>query len=189
MSEERRRILEMLAQGKISVADAERLLQAVGEAPAAGEAATSAAGSGGAGASGASPKYLHVHVHKNPQSGATDGAAAAGANEDAAWEAAGYGWRGRGGGRAWRGWAHQMHGRHNDVDVRIPVSLLRSGMKLAAIMPGRTGAIVSSKLKERGLDVDLSRLDPDQLDEVLRNLGELTVDMDNGRGQVRIYCE
>ena len=190
MSEERRRVLEMLAQGKISVAEAEQLLKAVGAADAApaGDAASAASGASGARAAGAF-KYLHVHVRKN--SGLDDPATAGWAS----------GWQGR-----W--WArHQAHaggwpGAHRapadpasgvqysrDVDVRIPLSLLRSGMKLAAFMPGRTGDVVSRKLKERGLDIDVSKLDSAQLEEVLGNLGELTVDLDGGRGQVRIFCE
>ncbi|MDE3156089.1 MAG: hypothetical protein KGN76_13350 [Acidobacteriota bacterium] len=187
MSDERRRILEMLAQGKISVADAERLLQALGadDAGAGPAAAGSSQEPGAARPAGGPPKFLHVHVRKNPQGGPDAGTGPAAGEAEAGWDA-GFGWRGRGAGRAWRGHAH---GHNHDVDVRIPVSLLRSGMKLAAIMPGRTGAVVSNKLKERGIDVDFSRLDPDQLDEVLRNLGDLTVDLDHGRGQVRIYCE
>jgi hypothetical protein len=60
MSEERRKILEMLAQGKIEVADAERLLNAVGEPSPAGReeaAPESVCGEGKA-------KYLRVVVHE-----------------------------------------------------------------------------------------------------------------------------
>ena len=54
MSEERRKILDMLSQGKVSAEEAEKLLDAVEpETP---------AGYAGTGASGGVPKYLYIRV-------------------------------------------------------------------------------------------------------------------------------
>lgn len=177
MSEGRRRILEMLAQGKLSVSDAERLLQALGE-PSAAPGADAGPAAGGTTAD-AAPKHLHVHIRRN-----------------SAWAP---GWEGR-----WWARKHAFAGAcageakghptvdqriGKDVDVRIPLSLLRSGMKLAAFLPGRAADVLSAHLREHGLDTDLSRLDASQLEEILRNMGEIAVDLDGGRGQVRISCE
>ena len=62
MSEERRRILDMLAQGKVSVEEAESLLSAIGEA--ADEAPALSAGEK------RKPRYLRVIVNED---GAPDG--------------------------------------------------------------------------------------------------------------------
>jgi hypothetical protein len=179
-TEERRRILEMLAQGKISVTDAERLMQAVGDpGPGIGAPPTDASRS----PTGEPLKYLHVHVR-----------------HQAGDPYVGESWQGRwwarqqayaGGSRGARHCDARSHAEpfSRDVDVRIPLSLLRSGMKLAAFMPARAVEIISGRLKEQGIDVDLSRLDAAQLEDLFRNLGELTVDLDGGRGQVRITCE
>ena len=59
MSEERRRILNMLAEGKVTVDDAERLLRAVGEAAGDVEAPHAAAPTRGG---KPKPKYLRVEV-------------------------------------------------------------------------------------------------------------------------------
>lgn len=173
MSDERRRILDLLAQGKLSVSDAERLLQALGEAPAAPEAEA------GRVASGAAPKHLHVHIRRN---------SAWAPGWEGRWWARKHGFAGACAGDAkGQPTVDQRIGR--DVDVRIPLSLLRSGMKLAAFLPGRAADVLSAHLKEHGLDADLSRLDASQLEEILRNMGEIAVDLDGGRGQVRISCE
>ncbi|HEY7789661.1 MAG TPA: hypothetical protein VIC33_04050 [Vicinamibacterales bacterium] len=185
-NEAQRRILEMVSQGKISVGEAERLLQALGE-----DASRAAASPSGEGEPGKNDplKFLHVHVRQNKGPG--EGC-------DGSWA---HGWQGK-----W--WARQQvyaaaaarAGRRageperqvhatRDVDVRIPMSLLRSGLKLAAFLPGRTAEIVSARLREQGIDVDLSRLDAAQIEGLFRSLGELTVDLDHGRGQVRITCE
>lgn len=55
MSEERRKILTMLAEGKIKVDEAERLLQAIGEDEAPGKAVEANTDTG-------DPKYLKVKV-------------------------------------------------------------------------------------------------------------------------------
>ena len=58
MSDDTRRILDLLAQGKISVDDAERLLAAVG---AAGGTTTEAKAAGNP---AAAPRYLKIAVHR-----------------------------------------------------------------------------------------------------------------------------
>lgn len=179
-TEERRRILEMLAQGKISVTDAERLMQAVDD-PGAG---TGVPPTGASQPHTGDPlKYLHVHVRHQA------GGPCAGESWQGRWWARQQAYAGgsRGASRCETGSHAAPFSR--DVDVRIPLSLLRSGMKLAAFMPTRAVEILSSRLKEQGIDVDLSRLDAAQLEDLFRNLGELTVDLDGGRGQVRITCE
>lgn len=179
-TEERRRILEMLAQGKISVSDAERLMQAVGEAGAGAGAPPKGERQSGA---GAPLKYLHVHVRHQA------GDPCVGAGWQGRWWARQQGYAAAAaGGRGPRG-GRGGDTASRDVDVRIPLSLLRSGMKLAAFMPARAVEVISSRLKEQGIDVDLSRLDAAQLEDLFRNLGEITVDLDGGRGQVRVTCE
>ena len=63
MSENRRRILDMLAEGKVSVDEAERLLAAMGEST--GDTGFSAAGETGKD----ERKYLRVVVEPNPDAG------------------------------------------------------------------------------------------------------------------------
>ena len=163
MSDETRRILDLLAQGKITVDDADQLLRAIGspepEATAAADHAERKArgwrGVLGIGAARLSSgdatgaRYLRIEVHKH----ATEGRAA------------------------------------KDVNIRVPVALVRGGMRLGAIIPGYAGEDIKSRLRERGFDVDLSKLDQAALEQLLDNFGEMTVDVDKGKAHVRITCE
>jgi hypothetical protein len=149
-SEDSRRILDMLAQGKISVDDAQQLLQAVGRPLEAAQAAASTEG-----ASSPAPRYVRIEVNK---SGRRPGESAS-------------------------------LGAGKQVNIRVPIALIRSGMRLGAIVPGFAGDEIGRKLRERGIDVDLSKLDYAQFEDMLKNMGELTVDVDEGRAQVRITCE
>ena len=130
MSEERKKVLEMLAEGAVSVEEAERLLDALGRQPEEGKKE-------------GSPRYLRVQVE---------------------------------GGDAER------------VNVRVPFKLLRAGMKLGALIPGAAGEQVSGELKKHG--IDLSRIDPDDLEDVIQSLEDLQVDVDGDQGEkVRVFCE
>ena len=126
MKEEMKQILDMLAAGKISAEDAERLIDKLGD-----DDTKRSTGS-------SRPKYLRVHVD--------------GADGD-------------------------------KVDVRIPLALIKTGIKFTAVMPDH----VTEKLGEKG--VDLSRLSELEGDELYDALQDLQVDVDSGEGTVRVYCE
>jgi hypothetical protein len=168
MSDETRRVLDLLAQGKITVDEADRLLAAIGPAPA-GSAATTAA-KGTATAEAPSPKFLRITITK-PQ-----------------------GWPGDDGKharRAWM-WSGYMGDRSREVTIRVPVALVRNGMRLGAMIPGLRGAGLQAHLRERGVDVDLSKIDAETIDQLVREFGEVNIDLVSERGakaQVRITCE
>jgi hypothetical protein len=169
MSEETRRVLDLLAQGKITVDEADRLMAAMGSASAgASAAASSTAGKGSATAEAPSPKYLRVTITKTRS------------------------WPGDDGEHARRAWMWPGHmGGSREVTIRVPLTLVRNGMRLGAMMPGLTGGRLHAHLRERGVDVDLSKIDAETIDQLVREFGEINIDIDSGRGkaQVRITPE
>ena len=145
MSDERRRVLDLLAKGTITTDDADRLLEALGGTSAPGVAAAPPAPE----AERPKPRYLRINVHKA-------------ANE-------------------WRG--------EKDVNIRVPIAVVRSGMRLGALIPRFAGEHVIAQLRTQGLDVDFTKLDPAAIETVLNELGEANIDIDSGKAQVRITCE
>jgi hypothetical protein len=137
MSEERKKILGMVASGTISIDEAERLLSALGEEKTERTAT----------ASGAAPKYLRVQVESGKEGG-------------------------------------------EKVNIRIPLGILKAGIKIASFMPGKVQDKVNSALKEKGLDVDVKNLDSDGIDQLIAGLRDFTVDVDGGKNErVKIFCE
>ena len=135
MQTERRKVFDMLAEGKVSAADAERLLSKLA---ASGED-DSADPADAVGPEPSSLKYLRVVVD----------------------------------------------GRDGDkVNIRVPLGLLRTGIKLSTMMPGAA----AKKLAASGIDLShLSTLSGDALIEELR---DLKVDVDStGGDKVRVFCE
>ena len=140
MDESRKKILEMLSEGKITVDEATALLEkvaAVPEAPA--PPVTVVEGGSASTETGANPRFLRVVVDSS------DG---------------------------------------DKVNVRIPLALVRTGIKLTAVLPNN----VNETLGEKGVDLSkLGQLDGDELVEALR---ELQVDVDSSDGDtVRVFCE
>ena len=70
------------------------------------------------------------------------------------------------------------------ANVRVPIGLIRTGIKLTTLMP----LSASKHLSEHGIDLSqFNDLDGDELMEALR---ELRVDVDSGDGDIiRIFCE
>ena len=171
MSEESRRVLDLLAQGKITVDEADRLLAAIGPVSG-GSAATgaTAAAKGAATGEAPSPKYLRITVTRTGRWPGDDGEQAR---------------------RAWM-WPGHTGGRSREVTIRVPVALVRNGMRLGAMIPGLTGAVLQTRLRERGVDVDLSKIDANTIDQLVAEFGEMNIDVASERGgkaQVRITCE
>lgn len=138
MSEERKKVLEMLAAGKITAEEAEKLLDKLAgnasNAAPANEPPQSSAASGAA-----KPKYLRIVV--------------------------------------------DQPGRE-PVNVRVPLSLVRSGRGLLAIMPKH----VNERLAEYGINA--GSFTTMNIADLGLDMRELHVDVDKGNGKkVKIFCE
>ncbi|HXS06053.1 MAG TPA: hypothetical protein VN723_04625 [Rhizomicrobium sp.] len=136
MNDNRRQILDMLAQGKITSDEAERLIAALerSDAPASRTAGNF--------------KYLRVLVDANdPLDGPTK------------------------------------------VNVRVPMQLLRAGVKLTGVIPDRARDQVNEAMRKEGIIFDINKLTPDNLEEMIEQLRDLTVDVDNASAKVRVFCE
>jgi len=142
MSEDTKRVLEMLASGKVTVGEADRLLRAIGAAPAG--ASTETPGQ----AEKPPVRYLRIAVQK-------------GANQC---------------------------GPEKQVNIRVPLSLVKGGMRLGAMIPGY-GDAINDQLRRHGVGLDLSKLSAENLEAALKDMGEVAVDVDQGKAQVRITCE
>ncbi|MDB5439503.1 MAG: hypothetical protein JWM33_1930 [Caulobacteraceae bacterium] len=75
------------------------------------------------------------------------------------------------------------------VNVRAPMQLLRAGVRLGSLIPPRAWEEANKAMRENGVGLDLSQLRPENLDELIDQLDELTVDVDQDSTRVRVFCE
>jgi Asp-tRNA(Asn)/Glu-tRNA(Gln) amidotransferase B subunit len=158
MNENRRQILEMLAAGKITADEAERLIAALESGPAtivSEHSGSTASANGNTGAAVKTrAKYLRVLVEA-PQ---------------------------------------EMTGLKGptSVNVRVPMQLLRAGVRLASLIPVQAHQQLDEALNRHGVPLTLSQIKPENLEELIDHLEDLTVDVDTtdeGTTKVRVFCE
>ena len=142
MTENRRQILDMLSEGKISVAEAESLLTLLDQ-PSSGRPSGSNAGEGRK----TPPKYLRVVVEEDGESGS------------------------------------------ERVNIHIPMALIRSGVKLAALIPKEATNRVNEKLQQKGIGIDVGNLKVEDLEQLVDAMAEMEVDVQDGKEHVRVFVE
>jgi predicted DNA-binding protein len=153
MNENRRQILEMLAAGKITADEAERLLAALEP-----DATATAA------------EFTSRALHSDPPSESTVKTRAkylrvlVEANEK---------------------------GEPTTVNVRVPMQLLRAGVRLASLIPKQAHDQLDEALSKHGVPITLSQIKPENLEELIDHLEDLNVDVDakEEKAKVRVFCE
>jgi hypothetical protein len=78
------------------------------------------------------------------------------------------------------------------VNVRVPMQLLRAGVRLASLIPAQAHAHLDEALSHHGIPLTLSQIKPENLEELIDHLEDLTVDVDGKEGnttKVRVFCE
>ena len=144
MNEDRKRILGMLAEGKITAAEAELLmdsLESSSEKNPDTVATPSADWPTGPSATG-TPKFLYVKVTGK-----------------------------------------------DTVDVRVPLSLLRAGLKLTSLIPPQAMDQINESMGEHGMSIDFNNLKPEDIDEIIESLREMEVNVASQDGEnVRVFC-
>jgi hypothetical protein len=79
------------------------------------------------------------------------------------------------------------------VNVRVPMQLLRAGVRLAGLIPAQALHKANDALHEKGIPIDLSQVKPENLEDLVEQLHDLSVDVDSqekdGKVNVRVFCE
>ncbi len=140
MTEQRKDVLAMLAEGKITADEAERLIAALERNQPSAATSSESRPKGRA-------KYLRVVVD------------------------------------------NLENGEPGRVNVRVPLQLLRAGVRLAALVPPQALGKANAELAKSGVPLDLTQLKPEQLEELVEHLDEMTVEVDQPDATVRVFCE
>ena len=79
----------------------------------------------------------------------------------------------------------------DNVNVRVPMALLRAGLKLSALVPPQVYQKVSDNMAEKGMDFDLNTmLKSGDIEQLMESMGDLNVDVNAKNGdKVRVFFE
>jgi hypothetical protein len=75
------------------------------------------------------------------------------------------------------------------VNVRVPLQLLRAGVRLASLVPPQALAQINVQLQKSGVPIDLTQLKPQHIEELIEHLDDLTVDVADPGAKVQVFCE
>ena len=150
-TDDTRRVLDLLSQGKITVDEADRLLKAVG-----GDRPAEAA-AGAAPADGKRLRWFRINIHKP---------------------------------------AKELGHKAKDVNIRVPIAVVKGGMRLGAIIATFAGEKAAHRMKARGVDLDLptvmgdlSRMNGAEFDAFMSSLDDMNIEIEDGKSVVRITAE
>ena len=147
IGENQKKILDMLAQNKISADEAYRLLNVIES----GESTRESTGKT-ATAIKDKAKYLRVTVLPDAE--------------------------------------HEHSGNVDRVNVRVPMSLIRAGIKLTSLIPPEARDKVNGALREKGIDFDVRNVKPEDIEELIEALSDLEVDVVSAKGEkVKVFVE
>lgn len=143
MSEDRKRILGMLAEGKLTAEEAETLLDALEpSAQGASEPSPSTEWPEGPSATG-TPRFIYIKVT----------------------------------------------GGKDKVDVKVPLTLLRAGLKLTSLIPTQAMDQINESMGEHGMSIDLNNIKPEDVEELIKSLREMEINVQAEDGEhVRVFC-
>lgn len=135
MNEERKRILEMIASGKITAEEGEKLLDALG---------ATGADAPKAGGDKKNAKFMYVKV---------------------------------------------VSAQNDNVDVKVPLGLVRAGMRLTSLIPPQAMDHINESMKQHGMSLDFANLKKDDIEELISGLTEMEVNVNSKNGDnVRVFC-
>ena len=78
------------------------------------------------------------------------------------------------------------------VNVRVPLQLLRAGVRLASLIPVQAHQQLDEAFMRHGVPLTLSQIKPENLEELVDHLEDLTVDVEGNEGhtvKVRVFSE
>lgn len=143
MSEEQKRILQMLADGKITVDEATRLLSLIN---------ADANKENNQPDKKDKPRARYLYVKVEPKVG---------------FEAP----------------------ENPRVNVRVPVALLRAGVKLSTLIPPQTADEIDKNLKAKGVHFDIRNIKDEDIEPLINALNDMEVNVDAQYTTVHLYTE
>jgi len=79
------------------------------------------------------------------------------------------------------------------VNIRVPMQLLRAGVRLASLIPAQAHRHLDEALSQHGVPLTLSQIRPENLEELIDHLDELTIDVgaeeNHSDVKVRVFSE
>jgi hypothetical protein len=75
------------------------------------------------------------------------------------------------------------------INIRVPLQLLRAGVRLTSLIPPQAITRINTELDKSGVPIDLAQLKPQDLEELIEQLDEVTVEINDPDTKMQVFCE
>ncbi|MFU8890803.1 MAG: hypothetical protein ACNA76_03975 [Anaerosomatales bacterium] len=83
----------------------------------------------------------------------------------------------------------KVTGGKDKVDVKVPLAVLRAGLKLTSLIPPQAMDQISESMGEHGMSLDFNNLKPEDIEELIASLREMEINVHSENGEnVRVFC-
>jgi hypothetical protein len=83
----------------------------------------------------------------------------------------------------------KVTGGKDTVDVKVPLAVLRTGLKLTSLIPPQAMDQINESMDEHGMSLDFNNLKPEDIEELIISLREMEINVNSADGEnVRVFC-
>jgi hypothetical protein len=80
--------------------------------------------------------------------------------------------------------------KQDRVNIRVPISLIRTGIKLTSLIPPQAFDHIDDVLKDKGIQFDVRNIKKEDLNELIDALSDMEIDVESGNGEkVKVFVE
>jgi hypothetical protein len=77
----------------------------------------------------------------------------------------------------------------DNVNVKVPISLVRAGLKLTSLIPQQAMDQIDKSMAEKGMSFDFKNLKAEDMEDIVEALREMEINVDSANGDnVRVYA-
>lgn len=80
--------------------------------------------------------------------------------------------------------------KKDDIDIKVPLNLVRAGMKLKSLIPAQAVDKLTEFMKLQGINFEITGKRQGNTEELIQSLAEMQVDVKSQNGDtVKVYCQ
>lgn len=82
------------------------------------------------------------------------------------------------------------HEQPDRVNVRVPMQLVRAGIKFTSLIPPEALDKTNQALKDKGINFDVRDIKPEDIESLVEALGDMEIEIEGNKGEnIKVYIE
>jgi hypothetical protein len=74
------------------------------------------------------------------------------------------------------------------VSVKVPLALVKAGLNITKLIPAEAQDKIQSSMHDSGIPFNLGDIDPQNYEEIMEALEQMSIDVDTDESTVKVFC-